>query len=266
MIEAVNWDICLTLIVSGVVVGIINTLAGGGSIVTVTLFTALGLPIGVANGTNRIAVVLQNFTATLTFLRKRMLDVRSGLLLSIPTIVGNIFGSMVASKIDENLFKICMGVVLAVILIYMIFDRGNHPFHGGHGLRIRPWHYVWFFLIGFYGGYIYIGLGYVILAVTIWTMKLDIITANVIKNFVIFVSTPFALAVFIFNGQVAFTYGLLHGAGNIIGAFLASHYAVGWGVRFVKIFTIMIVLICFADLVGAVSLHEFFRYLLKSIQ
>ncbi len=266
MIEALNWDICLTLILSGVVVGIINTLAGGGSVVTLTLFTALGLPLGTANGTNRIAVILQNFTATLTFLRKRMLDVRSGLLLSIPTIVGNIAGSMVASRIDDRIFKICMGVVLAVILVYMIFDRGSRSIHGGHGLRIRPWHYGWFLLIGFYGGYIYIGLGYVILAVTIWTMNLDIITANVIKNFVIFVSTPFALAVFIFNGQVAFTYGLLHGAGNIVGAFLASHYAVGWGVRFVKIFTIIIVLICFADLVGVVSLHEFFRCLLTSVK
>lgn len=266
MFESLTLEIVLMLVVSGVLVGIINTLAGGGSVVTITMFTALGLPIGVANGTNRIPVFLQNLTSTLTFLRKRMIDVKTGLLLSIPTVVGNIAGSMVASRIDAAVFKICMAVVLVVILLYMVFDRHTRTFHAGRKLDIKPRHYVWFLLIGFYSGYIYIGLGYLILAVTIWSMKLDIITANVIKNFVIFVSTPFALAVFIYNGQVAFVCGLLHGLGNVVGAFLASHYAVGWGVRFVKIFTIVIVLFCFADLVGIVSLHDIFYGMLASFE
>ena len=266
MFESLNIGIVTMLVVSGVLVGIINTLAGGGSVVTVTMFTALGLPLGMANGTNRLPVLLQNFTSTLTFLRKRMLDVRTGLLLSVPTVAGNVAGSLVASHIDEAVFKICMGVVLAVILIYMVFDRSRKQFHGGHELRIRPIHYVWFLMMGFYSGYIYIGLGYLILAVTMWSMNLDVITANVIKNFVIFVSTPFALGVFIWHGQVDFLYGVLHGAGNIVGAFLASHYAVGWGVRFVKIFTIFIVLFCFADLIGIVSLQEIFSRMLSSMQ
>ena len=73
------------LVISGIIVGIINTLAGGGAIISMTLFMVLGLPISVANGTNRIAVVLQNFTASLAFLRKRMLDIKSGVkLLSLP--------------------------------------------------------------------------------------------------------------------------------------------------------------------------------------
>lgn len=265
MLDTLNTGIVLMLVLSGVVVGIINTLAGGGSVVSVTMFAALGLPIGMANGTNRLPVLLQNFTSTLTFLRKRMLDVRTGLLLSIPTVAGNIAGSVAASHVDERIFKVCMSVVLAVILVYMIFDRHKH-YHGGPEMEIRKRHYMWFLAVGFYSGYIYIGLGYLILAIAVWSMKLDIITANVIKNFVIFVSTPFALAVFAVNGQVAWIYGLLHGAGNIVGAFLASHYAVGWGVRFVKIFTIFVVLFCFADLTGIVSLREIFGGMLASLR
>lgn len=246
----------ILLVASGVVVGIINTLAGGGSVISMSLFMAMGLPIGVANGTNRIAVVMQNLSASLTFLRKRMLDVRSGLKLSVPAVIGNIIGSMVALEVSETIFRICLGAVLSVILVYMIFDNRKRHIHGGHRLTIHWWHYLWFFAIGFYGGYIYIGLGYVILAVTIWSMHLDIITANVIKGFVIFVSTPFALAVFMINGQVDYAVGLLHGAGNVIGAVLASHFAIGWGVKFVRIFTLVIVLVCFADLVGLISLHD----------
>ncbi len=251
-----TWQVITLLIGSGIIVGIINTLAGGGTILSMSIFTAMGLPITVANGTNRIAVVLQNLTASLTFIRKGMLDVKAGLLLSIPTVVGNILGSMLATHISDQTFKICMGVVLAVILVYMIFDRHRSRVNGGHSLRLNFWHYVWFLLIGFYGGYIYIGLGYVVLAVTIWSLKLDIITANILKGFVIFVSSPFSLVVFMLNGQVHYAYGLLHGLGNIIGAVLASHYAIGWGVRFVRLFTIGVVIVCLLDLVGWLSMAD----------
>ena len=122
----------ILLLVSGVIVGIINTLGGGGSVISMALFMAMGLPVNVANGTNRIAVVLQNLSSTLTFIRKRMLDIKSGLLLSIPAIIGNIIGSMVAMEVDDTTFRICLSVVLAVILVYLIFDRQRPHLHTGH--------------------------------------------------------------------------------------------------------------------------------------
>ena len=181
--------VIILLVVSGIVVGVINTLAGGGAFISMTLFTVIGLPINVSNGTNRIAVVLQNLTSSIAFLRKRMLDIRSGIKLSIPAVIGNVVGSLVASQINDSIFKICMTVVMTTVLLYMIFDKSHkHPnIHGGHPLVVRWWHYLLFLFMGFYGGYIYVGLGYVILAATIWLMDLDIITANVVKCFIIFV-------------------------------------------------------------------------------
>lgn len=246
----------ILLIASGVIVGIINTLGGGGSVITMSLFMAMGLPIGIANGTNRIAVLLQNLSATVSFLRKGMLHIRSGLLLSIPAIVGNIIGAMVAMQVSETIFKICLSAVLLIILVYLILGKDKQEISGGHGLAIKWWHYIWFFIIGFYGGYIYIGLGFLIIAITVWTMNLDIITANVIKGFVIFLSTPFALAVFMYNGQVDYMVGLLHGVGNILGAVLASHWAVSWGVKFVRWFTLFIIVVFFIDLMGWISLQS----------
>jgi uncharacterized membrane protein YfcA len=159
-------------------------------------------------------------------------------------------------------FRICFGVVLFLILLYMIFD--NHKqFHPVESMKIKPMHYFWFLLIGFYGGYIYIGLGYLILAISLWSMKLDIVTANILKGFVIFVSSPFSMLVFMYNDQVEYAYGLLHGLGNIIGAFLASHYAIGWGVRFVRLFTIGVVLLCLLDLVGWISMARGVNWILS---
>ena len=250
------------LLLSGVLVGIINTLGGGGSVITMSLFMAMGMPIGVANGTNRIAVLLQNLSATVAFLRKGMLHLRSCLLLSLPAILGNILGAIVATDVSDTIFKSCLSVVLVVILIYLVLGKDKEQVIGGHGLQIKWWHYLWFFLIGFYGGYIYIGLGFLILAITIWTMNLDIVTANVIKGFVIFLSTPFALAVFIYNDQVLWSEGLLHAAGNIVGALLASHWAMSWGVKFVRWFTLVIIVVFFLDLVEWISLHDMLAYLL----
>ena len=257
-----TWNEIVLLLASGVLVGIINTLGGGGSVITMSLFMAMGMPIGIANGTNRIAVLLQNLSATVAFLRKGMLHVRSGVMLSLPAILGNIFGAMVATEVSDTVFKICLSVVLAIILVYLLLGKDNEQVTGGHGLKIKWWHYLLFFIIGFYGGYIYIGLGFLILAIAIWTMKLDIITANVIKGFVIFLSTPFALAVFVYYGQVEWMAGLLHGAGNILGALLASHWAMSWGVKFVRWFTLFIIVVFFIDLMGWISLQSLLSGLL----
>lgn len=257
-----DWNVIILLLVSGVVVGIINTLGGGGSVITMALFMAMGIPVAVANGTNRIAVVMQNLSATIAFMRKKMLDLKSSLLLGIPTVLGTIAGSLFALDVSDKTFKVCLSLVLAIILVYLILDRGNAPKQEGQSLKIRWWHYPIFFLVGFYGGYIYIGLGFLILAVTIWTMKLDLVTANVLKGCVIFISMPFALAVFMYNGQVDYVAGLVHGVGNILGAVLASHWAVSWGVKFVKWFTLFIIIVSFIDLVGLISLQEMLSHML----
>lgn len=261
-----NLDLSITiiLVVSGIIVGAINTLAGGGSVVTVTMFTALGLPITIANGTNRIAVFFQNFTATINFIRRGAFNLRHGLLLSIPVIIGNIAGSLVATHINDSVFRICFGVILVIILLYLIFDR-YIKIKEGSNIDIKPWHYLLFLGIGFYGGYIYIGIGYLILAITLWAMRMDIMTANAIKNFVIFVATPFSLAVFMINGQIDYLFGIPHGVGNIIGSYLASHYAVYLGKGFIKAFTLIIVIICFADLIGVISLHDLLANMMTTV-
>lgn len=258
-----DYDIVLLLVLSGVLVGFVNTLAGGGSVMSMAIFMALGLPVADANGTNRIAVVLQNLTSALTFLKKRMVDVRVCMKLAVPTVVGNIAGSQVASTVDEKVFEACLGVVLFIVVLFMIFD-GRRVKRDGHSLVIRPVHYLWFLFIGFYCGYIYIGIGYLVLAVTLWSMRLDIVTANVIKALVICVATPFSLIIFMWHGQVHYGYGLLHALGNVVGAFLASHYAVGWKTSVIKSFMVVIVLLCFIDLLTPYDyLHAFLTRLLE---
>ncbi len=251
-----SFTIIAILLASGLVVGFINTLAGGGSAISLTVFMALGLPVQVANGTNRIAIIMQNLSSTATFFRKGMLDWRRGMALAIPAVLGSVAGSRIAVTIDEMIFQICLAVVMVGVLVFIIF--GNRLFRqkGSTHRPAGPLHYLVFFLIGLYNGYIFVGTGYLILFATLGLLSMDLVGANVAKNYIILLAMPFSLLVFILNGDVDYAYGLIHGAGNMVGAFLASHYAIGWGTKFLRWFVVAVVLGCLADVVGLVSIRE----------
>ncbi len=218
---------------------------------------ALGLPVHVANGTNRIAIFMQNLSSTATFTRKRLLDWRNGVRLGIPAIIGTVVGAQIAVSIDDRIFQICLAVVMVSVLVFTLLGDRLLKRSGAEIHRIRPVHYIVFFLIGIYSGYIFVGTGYLILLATMGLLHLNIVKSNVIKNFIILLAIPFSLLVFILNGDVNYAYGLIHGAGNMVGAFLASHYAIGWGTKFLKWFMVAIVLVCLADVVGLISIREF---------
>ncbi len=248
--------IVLILLGSGLLVGFINTLAGGGSAISLTIFMALGLPVQMANGTNRVAILMQNLSSTATFTRKRMIDWGEGLRLGVPTIAGTILGAQIAATISAAVFQVCLAVVMVLVLIFTVFGGKLHKRPGGEVRRIGLLHYIAFAAVGVYSGYIFVGTGYIILMCTMGLLGMNIVRSNVLKNFVILLAIPFSLAVFVWNGDVSWGFGLVHGVGNMIGAFLASHYAIGWGTRFLRWFVVVVVLFCLADVVGLISIRE----------
>jgi uncharacterized membrane protein YfcA len=224
---------------------------------------ALGLPVQVANGTNRIAIIMQNLSSTATFLQRGLIDWKNGLRLGIPAVLGSIAGSHIAATIDERIFQICLAVVLVGVLIFTLLGNKLLKRTGGEMRKIGPLHYVLFFLIGIYSGYIFVSTGFLILLVTLGLLHLDIVNANVIKNLIILIATPFSLLVFILNGDVDYACGVIHGMGNMVGAFLASRYAIGWGTKFLRWFMMAIVAVCLADVVGLISIHNLMMAVLK---
>jgi uncharacterized membrane protein YfcA len=253
----ISFAIIVILLASGFVVGFINTLAGGGSAISLTVFMALGLPVQVANGTNRIAILMQNLSSTATFSSKRMIDWGNGVKLAIPAILGTVVGSQIAAtEISDGVFRICLAVVMLSVLFFTLFGNRVLRRNGTEIRRIGPGHWVVFFLIGAYNGFIFVGTGYLILLATMGMMHLGIVKANVLKNLIILIAMVFSLAVFVINGDVNWVFGLVHGAGNMVGAFLASHYAIGWGVKFLRWFMVAVVLVCLADVLGLISIRD----------
>ncbi len=253
-----TWITIAILIISGIFVGFINTLAGGGTIISLSLFMFLGLPANIANGTNRVAVILQNLTSVSEFRRKKVLDFKKANKLAIPTMLGALIGAQIASDIDEAVFRKAIGVVM-IVMMYFILTKPSQWLKGTESLLEKPvsWiQIVIFFLIGIYGGFVQVGVGYFILAGVVLGAGYDLVKANAIKVWIVFLYTPLALVVFIFNDQIRWDYGLTHAIGNIIGAFIASRFAISWGANFVRWFIIVVIVIFASDLLGLINLRD----------
>lgn len=256
-----SWLEIILLIVSGIFVGFINTLAGGGTIISLSLFMFMGLPANVANGTNRIAVILQNITSVTEFGRKKMLDFKKGTALAIPTVVGAIIGAQIATDINQKVFEKALAVVM-IIMVYFIVVKPSKWLKGQQNLmekKVSWLQILIFFLIGVYGGFVQVGVGYFILAGVVLGAGYDLVKANAIKVWIVLLYTPMALLVFILNDQVRWDFGLVHSIGNIIGAYIASKFAVTWGANFVRWVMIVFIMVTVGQLFGFFDIRILFN-------
>ncbi len=220
----------------GILAGFLNILAGGGSALSVPMLIFLGLPANVANGTNRIAILLQNGIATRSFSKDKVLDYRTAFPLSIASVVGAILGAAIAIHLNELIMRRAIGIILFVILITVVFkpDIWIKAKAGKIQKSNTWWSYILFFFIGIYGGFIQIGTGFFLLTGLVLSEGLDLIKANAVKVFIILLYTPLALAIFIFHGQVDFKLGLILAIGNMTGAWIGTKVAVSWGPKFIR--------------------------------
>ncbi len=228
----------IAVIFVGFLTGFINTLAGSGSLLSLPMLMALGLPANVANGTNRIAILMQSAVAVRTFKSRDIFTWREGLQLTLPSIVGSIVGASLAVNINEHIMKQTIAGLLVFMLILMIYNPERWVKGKAGLMKEKPsiLQIVIFFVIGVYGGFIQAGVGFFMLAGLVLAAGFDLVKANAIKVLKVLSYTPFALAVFIYNNQVDYLYGLILGVGSMAGAYTASKYAMNWGAKAVQYF------------------------------
>jgi uncharacterized membrane protein YfcA len=221
--------------VTGFVAGFINTLAGSGSLITLPVLIMFGLPANVANGTNRVGILIQNIVAVLTFRRKGALEFTGSHRLLIPAVAGAFVGAALAVDLDEALLNRTIGVLMLLMLIVILARPRRWLEAHADGTAIR---YVWqiplYFGIGVYCGFIQAGAGIFLLAGLVLGSGFDLVRGNAMKNLIVLIVTVAALAVFIVNDQVRWGLGLLLASGQAAGAWVAAHMAVKRGAAFVR--------------------------------
>lgn len=254
-IEITSWWQIAILVCSGLIVGFINTLAGGGTILSISIFMLFGLPPAVANGTNRIAVALQNITAIYHFGKKKIVDWKRGWRLAIPTVAGSIIGAVIANYIPNDIFGPTFGFVAIIVAILLIINP-KRWLKGNEELLSRPmskWLYPIFFLVGVYGGFIHVGVGYFLLTALVFGTGHELVKSNALKNLLVLAYVPFSLIVFAWMGNINWTFGLVHAIGNIAGAAIASRMAINRGAKLIRYMMIAIIIVVVLQLFGVID-------------
>ena len=233
----------LLLIVIGFVVGFINTIAGGGSLISLPFLIFMGLPPAVANGTNRVAIVIQTFMATMGFRSKGISTFPFNTYIGLSALLGAIIGAKIAVDIDEGIFNKVLAIIMLAVMLIIIFKPDLSLAEGTEKLTGR---YLWqgmivFFFLGIYGGFINAGIGFLIILYLHYAHHINLVRTNATKVFVVLLYTLAALVVFVLNDKVDFTVGLILAIGNACGAWISSRLSVKKGDGFIRKFLIVMI-------------------------
>ncbi len=232
---------------AGLIAGIINTLAGGGSLITLPLLIFMGLPPNVANGTNRLSILFGTFSAATGFKSKGVFVFPYGLWLGISAVLGAIIGAKISIDIDGETFKRILAIVMILVVLNIVFNPFKKLAPSQEKLtRKSQWiGIITFFFVGIYGGFIQAGVGFIIIATLTSINGFDLVKTNSLKAIVIFIYTIAAVLVFILDDKVDYGMGLTMAAGNVTGAWLTSRWSTKAGDKVIKPF-LLITVTCLA--------------------
>ncbi len=225
----------IILALVGAVAGFLNVLAGGGSALTIPLMIFLGYDATVANGSNRIAIQVEALSAVAAFKKKNHSDFPMSLRLSLMTLPGGILGAFYAVKIDDALFTKILAVVMVLIIISLMFPKAQVVEHAKNH-KWKNW-LSWpvMFAVGFYGGFIQAGVGFLIMSVLLHLYNMDLIKINMHKVFIVMVFTVPAVIVFIWTGNVDWFAAIALSIGMVFGTWVAVKMALEKGEKLVRI-------------------------------
>jgi uncharacterized membrane protein YfcA len=248
------------LIISGLLVGFINTLAGGASSISLNVFMFLGMSPLQASIANRIPVLFQTLTSTAVFLKHKMIDVKKSLIFASPLLVGAVLGALMAVEVDKKYFNMALAVMLIVVVFFLLYkpDRWIKGKEKEHLKGLNWLNGIIFFLMGVYAGFIYIGMGYFLIITFVLLIGYDLTKANANKNFVVLLYTPILLIVFALKGEFnikMIVFGLVHSIGNVIGAYLATKIALKKGAVFIRYIMIGVSILTALQIFGAIKLY-----------
>lgn len=254
----------IVILLAGVVVGFINTLSGGGSVISLSLLLILGLPANIANGTNRISIFFQTLSSVGSFTRQKMFDNMRPVWLGIPATIGAVMGAYLAVDVNTRVIEIAMAVAMVIMLFFLFYKpdkwlKENPEMLAG---KLKWWQLAIFFLVGFYGGFIQVGVGYFLLMSLVLGVGYDLVKANAVKNLIVFFYAIFALLVFMIDGKVDYLYGLILSAGSIVGALIASHLAVKKGAGFIRAVIVASVILTIIQISGVINFSELLKKIL----
>ena len=237
------------LTVTGFLAGGINTLAGGGSNLTLPALMILGLPADIANATNRVAVLMQCIVGVRGFDAHKSLDRPAILPILIPTIIGGCVGALGAALMPNLYLKpVLLLTILAMSAIILVRPSVISPAPGTPTKSPQQSRGAWWglFAAGIYGGFVQAGVGFILLAALAGGLRYDLLRANALKMTCALAFTSVSVVVFMYFGQIRWAPGLVLAVGTMGGAHLAVKFAIKASPQTIKWFLFVMTLFAVA--------------------
>lgn len=239
-----SWVDAVLLLAAGLFTGVINTLAGGGSLITLPLFIFMGLPAAEANASNRIGVFLSSIVAVGGFKSKGISVYPYSIWVSVSALIGCIIGAYFAVDIENRIFNRILAIVMIVVITLTVLKPylAKRKITESFTTKNKTLSIILFFFLGIYGGFIQAGVGLLMIATLTGIHGLGMAKTNSIKAFVITCYTLIALVIFWWEDQIRWDYGLTLAAGNAAGGWVASRWSVGKDDKWIRLIMIVTVL------------------------
>ena len=222
----------LVLIVVGAAAGFVNALAGGGSAITIPILTEM-VGINTANGTNRIAILLANLTAIAGYQKGEAIPWRRVSVLIIPTMLGAAAGAWLSTVTSPDVLRMVFAGVLLLVAASVLL-RPSRWLEERDVVLHEPWRSIVFFGIGFFGGFIQAGVGFLLLAGLVLGAGMNLVNGNASKVVLIAAYSPIAILLFARASQVDLAVGAVLAVGQMSGAWAGSRLAVLKGASWIR--------------------------------
>lgn len=231
------WQLAL-LTGTGVIAGWLNVMAGGGSMLTIPIMLFMGMPGPVANGTNRVAILAQNATATVTFLRKGINELKLAASLAMAAIPGAIGGAMIGVKLEGEMFDRVLAIIMILMMVLMMTGKKKtvHTADQPHQPSKKQLIFGHIFMVGagFWGGFIQIGVGFILFPILHRVMGYDLVRTNFFKVFIALSYTVVVLGIYAAQVEVFWLAGVALALGNSIGGALGARSTIKHGETWIR--------------------------------
>ncbi len=216
-------EIIISLI-GGFFAGILNALAGFGSIITLAIYMdVLGIPGHLANATNRVNVLASSSITAFTFHKNGKLDFSSGKWIITAVFLGAMVGVYMATQLDADGFKSAFKYLLIPIFLLLLANPKRFITPNPDEGISSPWITMpLYFVMGIYAGFIQAGFGVIFLMVAVMLSKYDLINGNGIKIACVAIYGFVIVIIFQLNGMIMWKAGAALAVGQAIGGYVAS--------------------------------------------
>lgn len=243
------------LFLAAFVGGLIDSIAGGGGMITLPIALAVGMPPKVALGTNKFQASFGSFTATYYYVRHKVVtlgEVRFGIVF---TLFGAALGAWSVQQIDSSILNQVIPFLLLIIVIYTLVTPKFGNVDTRPRISVSAFYSIAGISLGFYDGFFGPGVGsFWAMAIVFW-LGSNLTKATGITKVMNFTSNIVSCFLFLAGGYVWFLSGLTMAAGQIIGARIGSRMVIKRGAPFIRPIYISIVVATTLKLLYDTYLH-----------